>query len=272
MEALTGETLQQRFGTTGFQSVFARGWFVWCLAELGEFAEAAACGDEGVRIAEAANEPFSLIQAYLGIGGLRLWAGDADRAIPPLERALVLCGTAHIRVLIPRVAASLGHAYTVSGRVGEALPLLERAVQQAFSMPVIFLQATVLIWLGEAYLAAGRPDDATEPALRALEHARQHKERGHEAWTLRLLAEISAHRDPPDVDSAEAGYRQAIALAEQLEMRPLVAHCHLGLGRLGRRVGRGQATEHLATAIASFRDLNMRFWLKMAEEEQVRSA
>ncbi len=272
MEALTGETLQQRFGTTGFQSVFARGWFVWCLAELGEFAEAAACGDEGVRIAEAANEPFSLIQAYLGIGGLRLWAGDADRAIPPLERALVLCETAHIRVLIPRVAASLGHAYTVSGRVGEALPLLERAVQQAFSMPVIFMQATVLIWLGEAYLAAGRPDDATEPALRALEHARQHKERGHEAWTLRLLAEISAHRDPPDVDSAEAGYRQAIALAEQLEMRPLVAHCHLGLGRLGRRAGRGQATEHLATAIASFRDLNMRFWLEKAEEEQVRSA
>jgi class 3 adenylate cyclase/tetratricopeptide (TPR) repeat protein len=270
VESLTGEALQQSFGTAGFHSVFARGWFVWCLAELGEFTEAVACGDEGVRIAEAANEPFSLIQAYLGVGGLHLRAGDVGRAIPPLERALVLCETANIRVLIPRVAASLGHAYTVSDRIAEALPLLERAVQQAFSMPVIFIQAAVLAWLSEAYLAAGRPADAMPPALRALTHARRHKERGNEAWTLRLLAEILARGTPPSVETSEDHYGQAIALAERLEMRPLIAHCHLGLGRLYQRTDPARAREHLATAVASFRELGMRFWLAKADEERIR--
>jgi class 3 adenylate cyclase/tetratricopeptide (TPR) repeat protein len=264
--SLTGEMLHERFGTTGFHSVFARGWLVWCLAELGEFAEAVARGEEGVQIAEAVDEPFSLIQAHLGVGGLYVRTGDFDRAISALERALALCQVAGIRVLVPRVATSLGYAYTISRRAAEALPLLERAVEQAFSMPVIFVQASALACLSEAYLMAGRPDDATESASRALGHARHHKERGNQAWILRLLAQIAAHRDPPDVAKAEDRYRHAIGLAEELEMRPLVAHCRLGLGRLCERTGRlSEAEQHLAAATVLFRDMNMRFWLGEAE-------
>ena len=60
----------------------------------------------------------------------------------------------------------------------------------------------------------------------------------------------------------------AMALADRLEMRPLVAHCHLGLGKLYRRTGyRRQAHEHLTTATAMYREMDMRFWLEQAEAE-----
>jgi len=65
---------------------------------------------------------------------------------------------------------------------------------------------------------------------------------------------------------AEEHFRQAIVLAGQLGMRPLVAHCHLGLGELYRRAGKGQqAEEHLTAAVTMFREMDMRFWLEKAE-------
>jgi tetratricopeptide (TPR) repeat protein len=93
----------------------------------------------------------------------------------------------------------------------------------------------LLAHLGEAHLLAGRREDALEVARRALELAHRQKERGNEAWILRLLGEIAAHADPPDLESAQARYTQALAIAEPRGMRPLVAHCHLGLGKLYRR-------------------------------------
>jgi hypothetical protein len=51
-------------------------------------------------------------------------------------------------------------------------------------------------------------------------------------------------------------------------VRPLVAHCHLGLGKLYRRTGdRQQAHEHLATATTMYREMDMRFWLEQAKTE-----
>jgi tetratricopeptide (TPR) repeat protein len=98
--------------------------------------------------------------------------------------------------------------------------------------------------------------------------ARGRGERGYEAWALRLLGEIAAHPDPPDAETAESHYRQALALAEELGMRPLVAHCHFGLGNLYHRTGdRPKAQEHLTTATAMYREMGMGFWLEKAEAE-----
>ena len=59
-----------------------------------------------------------------------------------------------------------------------------------------------------------------------------------------------------------------MALASERDMRPLVAHCHLGLGKLYRGTGkRDQAHEHLATATTMYREMDMRFWLEQAEQE-----
>ena len=63
-------------------------------------------------------------------------------------------------------------------------------------------------------------------------------------------------------------YREALALAGELSMRPLVAHCHLGLGKLYRRTGKRQeAQEHLAIATTMYREMDMTFWLEQAEAE-----
>jgi hypothetical protein len=57
-----------------------------------------------------------------------------------------------------------------------------------------------------------------------------------------------------------------MALASELGMRPLLAHCHLGLGRLsGRQSDAARAREHLATATALYREMGMIFWLEKAE-------
>jgi len=70
------------------------------------------------------------------------------------------------------------------------------------------------------------------------------------------------------IRSAETHHRQALAFASELGMRPLVAHCHLGLGKLYRRTGKPeQAREHLATATTMYREMDMRFYLKQAEAE-----
>jgi hypothetical protein len=85
---------------------------------------------------------------------------------------------------------------------------------------------------------------------------------------MRLLGEIHAHRDPPDVERAEAAYVEAMARAEPRGMRPLVAHCHLGLGKLYRRTAkREQAQEHLTTATTMYREMGMTYWLEKAEAE-----
>ena len=160
----------------------------------------------------------------------------------------------------------MGYAYALSGRLAEALPLLEQAVKQSTAMKNMSIYPLFVAHLGEAYLLAGRIADADQQARHALERSRDFKERGHEAYALRLLGEIAAQRQPPDAEAAVAAYRQAVTLADELGMRPLAAHCHLGLGTLYARTGRReQARGELSAAMALYRAMGMTFWLSRAE-------
>ena len=85
---------------------------------------------------------------------------------------------------------------------------------------------------------------------------------------LRLLAEVASRRRPADVVIAEAHYRAALAIAEDLGMRPFVARCHLGLGSLLKHQPR-EAQDHLAVATMSFREMGMQFWLEQATASSV---
>ena len=118
---------------TGLPTVMSRTWSVSCLADLGGFDEGAAWGAEAVRLAEAVDHPFSLIQAYFALGTLYLRKGDVPQAIPVLERGLARCQVASILGWLPAVAAALGYAYILAGRVAEALPLLQQAAQDTSS-------------------------------------------------------------------------------------------------------------------------------------------
>ena len=202
------------------------------------------------------------------MGHLHLRRGDLHQATLALEHALEICQGVDSPPLFHAVSSALGYAYALSGRSAEAIPLLEEGVERPVIAGSNEGQSLRTIWLSEAYLLAGREADARAAAQRALGLARQHKERGHEAYTLRLLGEIAAREDPLDIGKAENHYRQALALAEELGMRPLIAHCHLGLGKLYRRIGsRQQAEEHLTTATKMMREMEMGLWLERAEAE-----
>ena len=138
-------------------------------------------------------------------------------------------------------------------------------------METVFMQALCRLSLGEAQMLAGRLEEAHALTEGTLAHTREHQERGHQAYALRLLGAIAARREPPESALAEAHYQQALALAEELGMRPLVAHCHRGLGLLYATTGqREQAHAALRTAIALYRDMAMHLWLPQAEATLIR--
>jgi tetratricopeptide (TPR) repeat protein len=180
-----------------------------------------------------------------------------------LERGLSLCHAADIWSM--PIAPALGLAYALSGRVAEAQAQLAQAIER---LPSWNLGAHWALGplLGEAALLAGRIEEALTHATRALEFASTSKQRGNQAWLLRLLGEIAARREHVESESAEAHFRQALTLADELGMRPLVAHCHHGLGRLYGQTGRAeQARTAMAAAIDLYRAMDMTFWLPQAE-------
>jgi hypothetical protein len=123
----------------------------------------------------------------------------------------------------------------------------------------------VLTELSESLLLVGRVDEASTLAERLLELSRTTGS-GYQAHAHRLLGEVARHREPPDVDQATSPYCQGLALAEELGMRPLQAHCHLGLGTLYAQTGqRQQAQAELSAAIDLYRAMEMTLWLPQAE-------
>jgi tetratricopeptide (TPR) repeat protein len=224
--ALGGAQRRERFGQVLLPAVQSHARLAWCHAELGTFAEGQALGDEGLSIAEAVDHPGSLLFASWGIGLLALRRGGLSRALPRLEYAMGICQDADLPIYFPRLAAALGEAYTLSGRLAEAVSLFTQALEQTMATNMMGFQVLCRLPLGEAQLPAGRLEDAQALTEQALALARTHQERGHEAYALCLLGDIATQREPPASESAEAHYRQALTLADELSMRPLQAHCH----------------------------------------------
>jgi tetratricopeptide (TPR) repeat protein len=139
-------------------------------------------------------------------------------------------------------------------------------MEQTMATDMIGFQALCSLPLAAAYLLAGRLEEAHSLAERTLALARTRQERTNQAYALRLLGEIAARRAPPEVELADAYYRQALALAEELGMHPLQAHCHRGLGTLYVNIGDQElARAELVTAIEMYGTMAMTFWLPQVE-------
>jgi len=199
---------------------------------------------------------------------VRCLHGQVDEAVHVLDRARALCDQGNLPVWMPWIASFLGYGHALAGRVDQGLAYLERAAEQAAATSRRVDQALFVARLGEATLLAHDFEGAVRHVRLAHRLAREHKERPHEAYCEWLFARISAGQAPPDRSDGEAHYQAAILLAAELGMRPLVAHCHLGLGELHRRTGqRAQAQGHFTTATTMYREMDMRFWLEKGDVE-----
>ena len=267
VEALELAPTNTRFGPgTLLPPVGTRTWLALCLASIGQFGQAVTWAESAIQLADKAADPQAQIWAYYTLGRIHCTRGCFEPALPFLQRAAALSERSRFPIYHPRVLASLGTVYTMRGRPGDGLTLLERAVSEGEANRILYGHAMVLIQLGEAQLAVS-PKQAERNVTRALEFAQRHGERGNEAWAVYLLGEVAAQH-PPLREEAATHATRAMALATELEMRPLIAHCHLSLGVLSRRAGQPeQARTHLSAANAMYREMDMPFWWERAQAE-----
>jgi class 3 adenylate cyclase/tetratricopeptide (TPR) repeat protein len=244
----------------------SRAWLAWTLSALGAFAEGRHHGEEALRLATLEGRGFEPILAHGCLGHLYLAQGDLEHAIRMFDQGVALCRASGNRTWLRVTAAGLGYASALQGRLAAGRALLEEAISEGIRTGGLLGHAYRVAWLSEVCRLAGRGEEAWQHARQALDLAWQQKARGNEARALHQLGVVYAHAEPPDLAQAETHYRQALALAEELGMRPLVAHCHLGLGTLYAKLGhREPACAELSTAIKLYRAMEMTLWLPQAE-------
>jgi tetratricopeptide (TPR) repeat protein len=246
--------------------ILAQARLATILGALGAFAEGRCCGEEALRLAILEGRGTAPIVAHGCLGELYLAQGDLEPAIQVYAQGLALCRASGNRTWLRPIAAGLGYASALGGRLAEGHALLEEAISEDIRTGGLQGYAYRVAWFSEVCRLGGRGEEAWQHALQALDLARQLKERGNEVHALHQIGVVQAHAGSPDVAQAEAHYHQALALAEELGMRPLQAHCHRGLGVLYAQTSQSeQARAALTTAIDMYRDMEMTFWLPETE-------
>jgi class 3 adenylate cyclase/tetratricopeptide (TPR) repeat protein len=267
-EVLRDGLERERLGRTLYPSATWRNELASAHAELGRFDVALATIREALGLAEALGHSATAMAVRMEYGNVLNCRGDFDDAIPLLEAALQAAREADAVAWTIAASGLLGYALAMAGRLPEGIALLREGFEQA-TRSRRTKEASFAAYLGHALLREGHLEEARRFAARALSVSRERGERGSEARSLCLLGEVEAHGAGDGKGrQAERHYAEALALAEELGMRPLVAHCHLGLGKLSRQTGKlEQARDHLATAATMYREMDMRFWLGQAEAE-----
>jgi tetratricopeptide (TPR) repeat protein len=269
LAVLPADWVSENFGLGAPPSVSDRFWLMMSLAELGRFSEAVEAAAAAIRLAEPTQHAYTVGLAHIGAGEVHLRRGDWATARPLFEHSTAVLMAGNVAVLLAHTIASSAWVLAQLGEASEALSRLregEQLQERQNASGHVGLRGWRYLGLGRAGLVLGRLDDARRLGDRAVESAP--RQPGVAAHALHLLGDVATHPDRFDAERGEAHYGQALALAEPRGMRPLVAHCHLGLGKLYRRTDkREQATEHLITATTMYREMDMRFWLEQAEAE-----
>jgi tetratricopeptide (TPR) repeat protein len=258
--AAIGEELrQERFGLPYLPAAHMRTWLVICLAELGEFDAALRTAHEAVGIASEAEHPASVTSAHLGVGRVYLRRGDVTEAMLNLQRAAEVGRRWNVRLLLPMILEGLGLAHVYAGRVDDGLPLLREAQATHVAMRGGAGLSIRLASLSKGHLAAGEINEADRLAAAALEMARSYEEMGNAAYALLQRGEAAFVRSPGDPESAMTHYRDALTIAEELQMKPLAARCRLELAVAG---GERPA---IVTAMDALAALGMSLWREQGE-------
>jgi class 3 adenylate cyclase/tetratricopeptide (TPR) repeat protein len=217
-------------------AAFARSSLAICLAVVGEFEKAEAYATEAARRADAVGQPDSIMWAHWSIGSVALNKGDGGAAVLVFDRLLDVCATHDLDAYASRIMAGLGRTMARLGQVWEGIALLEKAVSlDDIAEPQITRSLTLIAYV-EAMVLAGEFDKAMTTLSDLLQRTRSLGERGAEAHACWLAATIHAARaDNPE--AGEAMIEAASAICGELDLLPLLAHCHLTRADLRRRQG-----------------------------------
>lgn len=247
---LTGDLVRHSCGLQIFPAVTCRGWLALTLAERGQFDRAFARGDDALRLAEQLDHSFSGSIAYWCVARIHQIKNVNDPAARRyLGRSLDLAQEGNVKLMLPLVNVAIGFEQANAGEAGQGLELLAKNLQ--LFEPGNALHPYGMNTLGLLYLRAGRRDEARTAWQEGLALARRSGQRSSEASMLRFLGSLAAEGGGAERDAAIAYYRQALAIAEELELRPLQARCHEELGKvLGDRT-------HRDTAAAMLREMGL---------------
>jgi tetratricopeptide (TPR) repeat protein len=268
LAALPADAIYDHFGGQVPVSIDDRCLLVTSLAELGRFLAATKYADEAISLAGPVKQLYTDAIVHQAAAIRYLLQGDWPKVLSMSERLTATSRTGNFGLFLSVGVALSAWAQAQLGRRVEALNLLreshERIAQIEGRHPSLF--AEVYVAMGRALLLLGQVDEAEKLADRVVKSSSSRL--GLVPYACQLLGDIATHRVELDATASEAHYRKALALAESRGMRPLIAHCHFGLGKLYQRTGeRDQAREHLATATSMYREMDMRFFLEQAEAE-----
>ncbi len=267
LAALPPEWTNQYFGMAVPVSIFDRAWLIMSLAELGRFAEAAKYQAEAIEIAEAMQHAFVIGWAHFAASMPHLLKGDWATARTLVEHWIATLRTGNVAIQLPWAVAASAWALAQIGEKDEALVRVHEAeelLERQAAREIVGHRGWAYHAVGRACLLLGRLDKARHLAERAVGTS-QHQI-GFAAHALHLLGDLASQSDRFDPENSIAHYSEALAHAKKHGMRPLTAHCHLGLGTVYRRTGKPvEARKNLATAATMYRDMDMTFWLKQAE-------
>jgi class 3 adenylate cyclase/tetratricopeptide (TPR) repeat protein len=269
--ALPGEWLHDRFGMTVPASVLDRAWLTMSLAELGQFAEAAKYEAEAIQIAEQTQHAFTIGWAYLAASRPHLLKGEWQKARSLVELWIAMIRTGNVAIHLPWAVAFSAWTLAELGEASESLKRVKEAKQlldQQAALGTVAHHGLAYHAAGRACLLLGRLDEAQALGERALATSRHQP--GFAAHALHLLGDVASHSGRFDPQTGETHYRQALALAQEHGMRPLVGYCQLSLAKLYHRTGKArEAGDARATAHSMFYDMDMTFWLEQVGDWKV---
>lgn len=254
--AAAGEENYRRRGVIGHPAVISHGFHALSLVETGDFDDAIVHARSALDLAQRLDSVWDTVRACFTAGAVYVRCSEFSQAISVLRQGIELARTGDLpmgtRVLVPVLGSGLAHV----GEMAQALDILA-PVSAAPLLPYC------LNFVAEAYLLADRPEEAAGVVTRVLEQSAGRKELGVRAWALCLQGSIAARRPRADKTAALADLRQALALAEERDMRPLAARCHHGMGDLHTAAGRSaEARNALAQALKIYVEIGMPHWEK----------
>ncbi len=266
LAALPPELVHEFMGMAVPPSIFDRAWLVISLSELGRFAEAEKYEIETIQIAKPMEHAFATGWAHFAASMPHLLRGDWVKASRLVEYWIITLRSGNVGIHLPWAVASyaltlaqLGETSEAKSRIEEAEQLLEHQAARG----IVGHRGWAYHAVGRAHLLLGQIDEARRLGERAVETSQ--RQPGFAAHAQHLLGDIAIHPDRFDAERGRVYYEKALTSAERRGMRPLAAHCHLGLGKLYRRSGNlALARENLAVATSMYHDMTMGFWLKQA--------